>query len=48
MVIEFAHQAYKIDLIDFDLTDFVIIKSTSAKTYICSLPSENVYLVNGV
>lgn len=48
MVIEFAHQAYKIDLIDFDLTNFVIIKSTSAKAYICSLPSENVYLVNGV
>lgn len=31
MGIEFAHQAYNLDLIDFDLTDFVLNKSTNTK-----------------
>lgn len=42
MGIEFAHQTYNIDLIDFNLIDFTLNKSTHTKAVYVLFPFKNV------
>lgn len=43
MGIEFARQTYNIDLIDFNLIDFILSKSTNTKAMYVLFPFKNVF-----